>query len=102
MDWTATYIVYRIGSTGNLEEVYHSSELKQAKYWLTYIGLPGDVLCKTPVHPKHTKGTKKAEYWSHKAQSGTPSNEEKEWREFARRRNFTADFPEEQLTQPAA
>jgi hypothetical protein len=100
MDWTSPFIVYRITSEGKLQEVFHCSDIKKAKYWLQYIAQAGDVLCKTPAHPKHSKATKKAEYWSHKAEKSGPCTEEKKWREFAKTLNLNEDFPEEQLSLP--
>ncbi len=67
-----------------------------AKYWLTYIAQPGDVLCKTPVHPKHSKEGKSPEYWSHKEGTGSPTTNEMGWRALAEKRAFTGTFPEEQ------
>lgn len=100
MEWSSPFIIYRISAESKLEEVYHAADLKQAKYWLTYIAQPGDVLCKTPVHPKHSKTKKTAEYWSHKEHSGTPSSKEEQWIEMAKARGFAFVFPAEQLTQP--
>lgn len=96
MDWSTPFVIYRINAENKLEEVYHAQDIKQAKYWLTYIAQPGDVLCKTPVHPKHSQGTKRPEYWSHKAESGTPAAKEDEWQNIAKQKNFSEPFPEEQ------
>ena len=100
MDWVSPFIVYRITPEAKLEEVFHAADMKKAKYWLTYIAQPGDVLCRTPIHPKHSGQSKTAEYWCHKAQSGTSSSKEQDWKEFAVSRNYTASFPEEQLCAP--
>ena len=100
MDWSTPFIVYRLTADARLEEVFHAADLKKAKYWLTYIAEPGDVLCKTPLHPKHSHTTRSPEYWGHKEMSGTPSSKEEEWRSYARSRNFTLVFPEEQSTNP--
>ncbi len=98
MEWSSPFIIYRISQDAKLEEVYHASDLKRAKYWLTYIAQPGDVLCKTPAHPKHSHTSKCPEYWSHKAQSGLPLSQEEKWKEFAKSKNFTFIFPEEQVS----
>jgi hypothetical protein len=71
-----------------------------AKYWLTYIAQPGDVLCKTPIHPKHSKASPQPEYWSHKESSGSPITNEQDWRKHAERKNFDGTFPPEQMKQP--
>jgi hypothetical protein len=101
MDWTSPFIVYRLTPEGRLEEVFHAEDLKKAKYWLTYIARPGDVLCKTPVHPKHTKSSKKAEYWSHKEASGQPSANEAAWKKMITPGVTELVFPEEQLAAPS-
>lgn len=101
MDWNVPFVIYRITDGGQVEEVFHAADLKMAKYWLTYIALPGDVLCKTPLHPKHSKAKKAPEYWSHKESSGGPTQDENEWRKQAERRSFCGAFPEEQHKEPA-
>lgn len=100
MDWTSPFIVYRISADGKLEEVFHADDLKKAKYWLTYIAQPGDVLCKTPKHPKHSGSSKCPEYWSHKELSGTPTTKEDSWKAFAKGKACTLVFPEEQKQLP--
>jgi len=102
MDWKIPFVIYRITAENKLEEVYHALDIKQAKYWLTYIAQPGDVLCKTPLHPKHSKATPRPEYWSHKAQSGTPAAKEEEWTGIAKEKNFCDPFPEQQQKESIA
>jgi hypothetical protein len=96
MEWNVPFVIYRISADGKLEEVFHAADLKMAKYWLTYIAQPGDVLCKTPLHPKHSKSSKSPEYWSHKEVSGVPAQNEPGWKEQAEKRNFKGAFPDEQ------
>lgn len=100
MEWNVPFIIYRITQDGKVDEVFHAADLKMAKYWLTYIAQPGDVLCKTPLHPKHSKAKPNPEYWSHKEHSGTPSSEETAWKKHATRLHFDGDFPVEQLRVP--
>lgn len=100
MDWTSPFIVYRVSPDGKLEEVFHAEDLKKAKYWLSYIALPGDLLCRTPIHPKHSKATKCAEYCQHK-EDGKPCSEEDKWKLHAKGKNFDFRFPEEQITKPS-
>ena len=78
MAWKSPFIVYRISSDGQLQEVYRATDLKDAKYWLTYIAEPADVLCRTPAHPRHEDSAPK--YWSHKSASGKANSDESEWR----------------------
>lgn len=94
MEWTSPFVIYRITSDGKLLPVYEAKDLKQAKYWLTYIAQPGDVLCKTPIHPKHSKQSSKPEYWAHKETSATPCSKETAWKTFAVAKNFSMTFPE--------
>ncbi len=100
MDWSSPFIVYRINAEGKLEEVFHAEDLKKAKYWLTYIAQPGDVLCKTPKHPKHSGQSKTPEYWSHKDSSGTPMTKEDAWKNFAKSKTQIVEFPCEQTKAP--
>ncbi len=100
MDWKSPFIVYRITPDGKLEEVYHAVDLKKAKYWLTYIAQPGDVCCRTPAHPRHSKKTPTPEYFSHKQESGTPSSVESEWKSIAESKKLNVQFPSEQQKEP--
>jgi len=101
MSWTSPFIIYRITAEGKLEEVFHAGDMKKAKYWLTYIAMPGDILCRTPAHPKHTHASKAPEYWQHKEVSGKPSSEENKWKEFAKNKNFNFNYPEDQTSVPS-
>jgi hypothetical protein len=99
MDWTTPFIIYRIGQDGKLEEVFHAADLKMAKYWLSYIAQPGDVLCRTPKHPKHSQTSRAAEYWSHKEQSGVSATDRTAWEQYATRLQWTEGFPTEQTKE---
>jgi hypothetical protein len=92
MEWQQPFVIYRITAEGKLEAVHWAADIKSAKYWLTYIAQPGDVLCKTPTHPKHTKAKDCAEYWSHKEQSGSPKSDETAWKKWAKERNCSGDL----------
>lgn len=96
MDWNVPFVIYRINAAGQVEEVFQGHDLKSAKYWLTYIALPGDVLCKTPLHPKHSRTTGAPEYWSHKDNGRDPVMNEKDWLELAQKMQFVGPFPEQQ------
>jgi hypothetical protein len=99
MDWKAPFVIYRIAPDGRIEEVFQAQDLKSAKYWLTYIALPGDVLCKTPLHPKHSHAKNAAEYWSHKESNREPIINEQDWRKFAEEHKFQGEFPEPQTAK---
>ncbi len=96
MAWQSPFVVYRISPEGTLTEVFRCEDLKKAKYWLSYIAEPGDVLCKTPVHPKHSKASNAAEYWSHKVQSGSAVSDESKWKNFVSSKGLSVSFPEEE------
>ena len=98
MSWKAPFVVFRFTSNGTVEEVYEADNLESAKYWLTYIAEAGDVLCRTPSHPRHSKKSSSPEYWSHKEQSGTIKMDEVNWKRYiesVRKSPFT--FPTEQV-----
>jgi hypothetical protein len=100
MEWKSAFVVYRLNIESTLEEVYHCDDLKKAKYWLTYIAQPGDLLCRTPVHPKHSQKSKAAEYLQHKDRGGQCTTDTEKWNEQARAKGFDFKFPEEQLKAP--
>lgn len=99
MDWKAPFVVYRITDDGKLQQVYVAEDFKAASYWLTYIAEAGDVLCKTPLHKKHSHSTQKAEYWSHKGSDRTPVTDEERWKKIVSQRNFDGDFPDHQIEE---
>ena len=101
MSWITTFVIYRVEVSGTTE-VFQSSDLKKAKYWLTYIAQVGDVMCKTPIHPKHTAQSKFPEYWSHKEQSGKAVTSEATWKNWLSEKALSPDFPESQTENKTA
>lgn len=102
MSWQTSYVFYRLSDNGTLQQVHQANDLKAAKYWLTYIAMPGDVGCRTPVNPKHSGGSDFAEYWGHKEQSGLMSTDQEAWFKYATGKNFNKQFPDKQQTQQAS
>lgn len=100
MEWSTPFVVYRLIS-GTLQEVFHPQELKKANYWMKYIALPWDVLCRTPIHPKHSTHQGSPEYVSHKSNNSQVTSVEKEWRGYLTSNNCNGALPQEQLTVPA-
>ncbi|MFN4896047.1 MAG: hypothetical protein ACK5GN_04800 [Pseudomonadota bacterium] len=96
MDWKSPFVVYRINQEGKLEQVFVAEDFQAASYWLTYIAEPGDVLCKTPAHKKHSHNSPLPEYWSHKGPERIPVTNEERWRKMATKRNFSGQFPDHQ------
>ncbi len=80
MSWTTPYVIYRLNPDGVAEIVASPEDVAKAKYWLQYIAEPLDVLCKTPIHPKHSKKSVLPEYWAHKEPSGKFLYIEATWR----------------------
>jgi len=97
MDWKVPFVIYRITPDGKLEEVFLAEDFKSATYWLTYIAQPGDVLCKTPLHRKHSHASQHAEYWSHKDSARDPVTSEETWKKLVEERHFNGEFPDQQL-----
>lgn len=79
MAWYTSFVIVR-PDVDKVVEVFRCNDLQKAKYWLTYIGKPGDCLCKTPLHAKHSKKSDVAEYWSHKQGARDFGSKEDEWR----------------------
>jgi hypothetical protein len=96
MEWKVPFVVYRITAEGKLEEVFLAEDFKAASYWLSYIAQPGDVLCKTPLHKKHSHGSAKAEYWSHKGDARELITNEQTWKQWCTQKQCAGEFPAEQ------
>ncbi|MBX7136921.1 MAG: hypothetical protein K1X83_02980 [Oligoflexia bacterium] len=81
MSWKTPFVVYRFSGDKQVTEIFECEDLQKAKYWIKYIAEPGDVLCRTPLSPKHSKSSDRAEYWCHKEQSGQAETNEERWKE---------------------
>lgn len=101
MSWYSPFVIYRINSEGELIEVYRADDIKKARYLLSYIAKPGDILCRTPAHPKHSQETQFPEYCSHKEEHNQTSSNIAEWQCYANQMNWCARFPTEQSENPA-
>lgn len=95
--WRNHFVVLRLTEGGILQQVYASDDLKHSKYWLTYIAQVGDVLCRTPAHPKHSHASQNPEYWSHKEASGKTLSNEGTWRKWLEKQCPSPWFPDTQL-----
>lgn len=91
MSWSSPYVIFRHSAQNVFVEVHKAEEIKDAKYWLAYIAKPGDVLCRTPLHPKHTRSSDQPEYWSHKSAKGVVSDE-RLWRQGLTKEGITPQF----------
>ena len=92
MTWKTPYAVYRLGTEGKASLVSTPEDITKAKYWIQYIAEPYDVLCKTPLHPKHSKKSDAPEYWSHKQIDGKPGQSEQEWLNFWTQQGWDKSF----------
>ena len=99
MSWTDTFVMYRPTPQGGLTAVFQTSDFKKAQYWMKFIAQVGDVCCRTPTHPKHTKGTQLAEYWCHKEASGAPATSEDAWKTIAQSLKCEPEFPPAERSQ---
>lgn len=80
MEWEAPYVILRAKEGAKYTEVFQCTDFKKAKYWLTYIAEVGDVLCKTPAHPRFGSDRKVPEYFSHKTDCGIVRTNKDEWK----------------------
>jgi hypothetical protein len=99
MEWHSNFVIYRVLPDGKLLEIFNANSLKDAKYWITYIAEPGDLLCNTPLHPKHSKKDKYPEYWCHKPLKGRVSSDQEDWKKIAQQRSFNFVFPQEHILE---
>lgn len=97
MDWTVPFVIYRVTEQGKLEEVFLAEDFKAASYWLSYIAQPGDVLCKTPLHKKHSHASPKPEYWSHKGSGRELLTDPEGFKQILTQKKCADEFPSEQL-----
>ncbi len=95
MDWKTPYVIYRLNTEGHTQIVFTPEDITKAKYWLQYIAEPLDVLCKTPLHPKHSKKSETPEYWAHKEKTGKPDYTEANWRKEWEGLGWNKEFPAE-------
>ena len=79
MSWNKPYIIIRIAADGSVTKVHEAEKMKDARYWLTYIALPGDAIFQTPAHPKH-EGGEKILYLAHLISRGSVGYDETSWR----------------------
>ena len=90
MQWKSSFSVLRMQADGNLKEVFGADDIQKAKYWLSYIAEVGDLLVKTPAHPKNSSG--QPQYWSHKEQTGQAVTSKEGWMNMHSISDFDAVF----------
>lgn len=96
MSWTTQFIVFRLAPEKNITEVFECDDLQKAKYWIKFIAEAGDVLCRTPLSPKHSKKSTQPEYWCHKEASGQPATDEQTWKKQIQQTWPDFEFPRSQ------
>ena len=80
MSWNTPYIVIRLGDDESVEVVHSAASLKDARYWLQYIAMPGDAIFLTPAHDRH-KGDGPPEYKAHLISRGKIDYNEDRWKD---------------------
>ncbi|MDD2943810.1 MAG: hypothetical protein PHC51_12700 [bacterium] len=79
MSWEKSYAIVRVSAEGQSSVVHQAETLKDSKYWLNYIALPGDCMFQTPKHAKQ-KGSDGLEYFAHLEARGKILYDEAKWR----------------------
>lgn len=103
MSWKSPFIVYRFTKDNKVEEVFHTDDIVKAKYWIAYIAEAGDVLARTPAHPKYAGNKSTPEYWSHKESSGKAVSNERKWKHFlSKKKHDGFKFPNMEMGQEEA
>lgn len=82
MSWNTAYIIVRVAEDGSASVVHQADKIKDARYWLQYIALPGDAILQTPAHPKYS-GDGSPLYQAHLFARGKINHDEKEWEKMA-------------------
>ena len=100
MSWKTPFVVYRFTPENKITEIFQCADLQKAKYWIKYIAQAGDVLCRTPLSPKHTKASERAEYWCHKESSGQSATSEESWRAEVKKNWPDFEFPDSHQEPP--
>ena len=96
MSWNFPFVVFRF-KDNKVTQVFECADLQKAKYWIKYIAVPGDVMCRTTASPKHSKKDDKPEYFCHKESSGQPVTNEKAWEEYTKKNALTFEYPSQPL-----
>ena len=78
MSWHAAYLIIRVSNLGQAEIVHTSHLIKDARYWLQYIAMPGDAIFLSSRHPKYS-GDGKPKYFAHLITRGQIAYDEKIW-----------------------
>lgn len=99
MNWQSQFVVLRVTTDKKVTQVFETSDLQKAKYWIKYIAQTADVLCRTPLSPKHSQVNTKPEYWSHKEASGQPVTDQQAWLNAVKAAWPEFEFPDQQADQ---
>lgn len=78
MNWTTSYILIRPKLEANAEIIYETNILKDARYWLQYVGQLGDAIFITNLHKLH-KGEGEPQYMCHLIHKGKIDYNEGHW-----------------------
>ncbi len=79
MSWNTEYIIIRTDASGCAQIVHEARSIKDSRYWLQYIALPGDAIFTTSLHPKYS-GNGTPLYSAHLVSRGKIEHDEAKWR----------------------
>ncbi len=79
MEWQNGYVIMRPEASGTMYLVHGADKMKDARYWLQYIGAPGDAIFTTRKNPQH-KGPGETTYLSHLISRGKLGHSEADWK----------------------
>jgi hypothetical protein len=71
-------MIVRVNEGAAPEIVHSAATMKDARYWLQYIALPGDAMFKTPAHAS-CNGAGSCVYQAHLRARGKIEHDEKLW-----------------------
>ena len=80
MAWETPYIIVRTNEQGKALIVHTGQKLKDTRYWLQYIALPGDAILKTTEHPKYDGQGGAPSYYAHLKSRGDIQHDEAAWK----------------------
>lgn len=73
------YVVLRAERSGKAKLLHGADNIKDARYWLSYIAEPGDAIFTTSAHPKYV-GTGEPKYFAHLVGRKNMAYDEQQWR----------------------
>ncbi len=91
MAWNTAYIIIRLDQNGVANIVHQADAIKDARYWLQYIALPGDAIFATSAHPKFTTAANPV-YQAHLLSRGKIEYSEMNWKKMVKKEGAEIAF----------